>query len=145
MRKFYVLASLLWGGLFCSQEVFSQQQDRIKEKLEDANGAPTFIKFKTNEKENFRPDQARQVLSTYLNLSAEDELKPVKQETDKEGFMHQYFAQYYKGIRVEYGSYNVHSKNGSILSINGEIKKVEKLSTKPAMAEKAEEVIQQCY
>ncbi|MFD2999073.1 M4 family metallopeptidase [Pontibacter toksunensis] len=137
MRKFYVYASLFVGGLFFNQEGYAQQLERVKEKLEDANGAPAFIKFKVNGKESFRADQASQVLSTYLNLKAEDELKPVKQETDVNGFQHQRFAQYYKEVRVEYGSYHVHSRNGIVESINGEIKKIKKLNTKPALAEKA--------
>lgn len=132
-----MFASLFVGGLVFSKEVYSQQLERVKEKLEDANGAPAFIKFKANGKETFRADQANLVLSSYLNLRAEDELKPLKKETDTEGFQHQRFAQYYKDVRVEYGSYNVHSRNGIVQAINGEIKKIEKLNTQPALAEKA--------
>ncbi|RDV16322.1 T9SS C-terminal target domain-containing protein [Pontibacter diazotrophicus] len=137
MRKFYVLASLLLGGIIFTQEGYSQQKERVKESLENANEAPSFIKFKAGEEKSFRPDQASQVLKSFLKLPAEEELKPVKQETDKEGFLHQRFAQYYKDVRVEYGSYNVHSKNGVVQSINGEIKRIGKLNTKPALAEKA--------
>ncbi|GAB3531739.1 hypothetical protein GCM10027443_14520 [Pontibacter brevis] len=136
MRKFYVFASLFWGGLVFSNEGFAQQE-RVKERLEDASGAPTFIKFNPNGRETHRAEQASKVLSTYLDLQAEEEMKPVRRETDKEGFLHQHFEQYYKGVRVEYGSYNVHSKNGVVQSINGELKKVEKLNTNPALAEKA--------
>lgn len=137
MRKFYVFASLLMGGMFLSPAAFAQQPDLVKEKLEDANGAPSFIKFRKNGKETYSPDQAKEILTSYLELPAEAELKPVKQEKDKEGYLHQRYAQYYKGVRVEYGTYNVHSKNGVVESINGEIKKIKKLNTNPALAEKA--------
>jgi Zn-dependent metalloprotease len=41
--------------------------------------------------------------------------------TDKTGGLHQKFQQYYKGVKVEYGTMIVHSKNGIVTSINGEL------------------------
>ncbi|MCJ8163553.1 M4 family metallopeptidase [Pontibacter sp. E15-1] len=137
MRKLYVYASLFAGSMFFQPSAFAQQQSNVKEKLEDANGKPSFIKFKDNKDKAFRADQAPAVLASFLELSADEELKPVKQEKDNNGYLHQRFAQYHKGVRVEYGVYSVHSKNGVVESINGEIKKIKKLNVKPSLSEKA--------
>ncbi|MES2589361.1 MAG: PKD domain-containing protein, partial [Bacteroidota bacterium] len=43
-----------------------------------------------------------------------------KKETDKKGFTHFKYNQYYKNLLVEYGVYNVHVERGLIESANGE-------------------------
>ncbi|MGM5468634.1 M4 family metallopeptidase [Flavobacteriaceae bacterium LMO-SS05] len=40
---------------------------------------------------------------------------------DKSGILHQKFQQYYKNIKVEYGTMIIHSKNGNVITINGEL------------------------
>ncbi|NOR28133.1 MAG: hypothetical protein GQ540_06350 [Lutibacter sp.] len=41
--------------------------------------------------------------------------------SDKKGGIHKKYQQYYKGIKVEYGTMIVHLKNGKVSSINGEL------------------------
>ncbi len=130
-------ASLLIGSMTFAPAAFAQQQSNGKGKLEDANGRASFIKFNDKGNKAFRADNAKEGLTAYLGLTAEEDLKPIKQEKDNQGYLHQRFAQYYKGVRVEYGVYTVHSKNGEVESINGEIKNVKKLQVKPSLAEKA--------
>ncbi|WP_299699547.1 M4 family metallopeptidase [uncultured Pontibacter sp.] len=136
MKHFYFYASLFLGGLICSPAAYAQDQGKIKQRIEASNGTPAFIEF-DNKGAAHRSDQATQVLRSYLNLSPEDELKPGKSETDEMGFTHQRYTQYYRGTKVEYGTYTVHSKNGVIQSINGELKKIERLNTKASISEQA--------
>ncbi|MEI6487503.1 MAG: PKD domain-containing protein [Bacteroidota bacterium] len=70
------------------------------------------------------------IISTNGMLSwlTKDVLKPIddisfqlaKSETDNQNYTHYKFNEYYKSFLVEYGVYTVHSKNGFILSANGE-------------------------
>ncbi|MFD2515768.1 M4 family metallopeptidase [Pontibacter locisalis] len=136
MKHIYIYASLFLGGVLFSPSAYGQGQSKIKQKVEAANGTPAFIEFNT-EGAAHRSEQAREVLKTYLNLSAADDLKPGKSEKDDIGFIHQRFNQYYKGIKVEHGAYIVHSKNGVVQSINGDFKKIGAVSTQAALSEKA--------
>ncbi|MDX5584739.1 MAG: M4 family metallopeptidase [Aureibaculum sp.] len=53
--------------------------------------------------------------------------------TDKRGGIHQKFQQYYNGIKVEYGTMIVHSKNGMVSSINGELYNPEGINLSSAL------------
>ena len=136
MKHFYLYASLLLGGLLTGQDALAQQQAKIKQKIEAANGSPAFIAFDNNGAAH-RSDQANEVLKKYLNLSATDDMRVAKTEKDDVGFTHQRFEQFYKGIKVEHAAYLVHSKNGVVQSINGDFRKLDKVSTQPTISEKA--------
>gem|GEM_PF-3177629 len=86
--------------------------------LDEETGALKYIELD----ENHRPPASSRIewLSTLLRLRAEDELRLIKEETDVLGYTHYRYAQYYKGIPVEWGRYYVHTKEGQIVSANGE-------------------------
>ncbi|WP_439882902.1 M4 family metallopeptidase [Pontibacter sp. MBLB2868] len=136
MKHFYIYASLFMSGLLTVPGAYAQGTGKIKNQIEAANGTPAFIEFSNNGAVH-RSDQASEVLRTYLKLDAKDNMKQTGVEKDELGFMHQKFEQYYDGVKVEHGTYMVHSKNGSIQSINGEFKKLHDLSTKPSVGESA--------
>ena len=77
------------------------------------------------------------VLRTLLKLTPDDELRVGKQQQDELGYTHQWHAQYYRGIPVEYGTYVIHARNQVIETINGELIPVKNLKAKPALDEKA--------
>ncbi len=109
----------------------------MQQSRENANGAPKLIEFKASGKQALRVSESDQALRSYLNLSADEDLRPKKHEVDKLGYRHQRYAQFYKGVRVEYGDYTVHSKNGMIQAMSGELKKIKGLSTTPAVPARA--------
>ncbi|MBC5991735.1 M4 family metallopeptidase [Pontibacter cellulosilyticus] len=136
MKHYYVYASIFLCGLLYSPTAEAQDQAKVKQRIEAANGTPAFIAFENNGAAH-RSDQATEVLKKYLNLSAADEMRAAKSEKDDVGYTHQRYEQFYKGIKVEHAAYLVHSKNGVVQSINGDFRKVSDVSTKPALSEKA--------
>ncbi|MHA6247908.1 M4 family metallopeptidase [Pontibacter sp. CAU 1760] len=137
MRKIYVCAGLFIGSMMLNETAVAQQQVPVRGRSENAQAAPTFVQFSEHKKAPFRAEQASTVLSKYLELSEKSELKSQRKERDAQGLVHERFAQYHQGIRVEYGVYNVHSKNGTVQAINGEAKKIGHIETQPALKERA--------
>ena len=117
MRKFYNLLLLI---IFSTSGLFAQDVEKM---ITGDDGTPKFIKFNTGAK-NLSKENAKQVLTKYLPVNENDDLKRVSVETDNIGFTHEKYNQYYKGVKVEYGTYKVHSKNGMIESINGDFKSI---------------------
>ncbi|MDY0780505.1 M4 family metallopeptidase [Tenacibaculum sp. IB213877] len=69
-----------------------------------------------------------------LGMSSNDELRKKDSKTDKLGYRHEEFQQYYKGIKVEFGTYKSHSKNGEVKSINGDFFKIKNVPTKVSLS-----------
>jgi len=55
-----------------------------------------------------------------VKARSEDDLLPYQKHTDNIGFTHDRYQQYYKGLPVEYAVYYVHSKNGRVVTANGD-------------------------
>ena len=120
MRKKY-LRSFLFSGLVILGVTFAQSQEKdqvIKQKVEGSNGRPSMIIF--NESANYSPGQSKQIFKQHLKLSQQDDYKKIKSENDRVGYVHEKYQQYYKNIKVEFGTYTVHSKKGKVESISGE-------------------------
>ncbi len=75
------------------------------------------------------------LLRNALGLRAEDELRVVKTETDEKGFTHDKHEQFYKGVRVEYGTYTTHTQKGLVSVISGDFKQVGTIATVPSLTE----------
>ncbi len=81
--------------------------------------------------------EAKQLIKKSLNLSTDDDLVKVKTVRDKLGFSHQKFQQYFKGVKVEFGTYKVHAKNGIIRSMSGELFSAGKLNISPSISKQS--------
>src|SRR5690349_16773348 len=101
----------------CVSIARAQQNDTL-EIQRNKNGHIVFGRFK--------PDGGRKAedpalfLHHVLSLKSDDELRLVKRTTDRLGFTHQLFQQYYKGIKVENAEYYAHGRNGIVETINGD-------------------------
>jgi Zn-dependent metalloprotease/chitodextrinase len=126
MKRTFTFLMLL---LFVSAFTFAQQIE--KENL-DRNGYPTFVKFNTKGKLASK-SETKTILASILNSSKSDEFKTIRSEKDQIGFTHERFQQYYKGIKVENGTYIVHSRNNVIESLNGEYKLIKDISVSPSL------------
>jgi Zn-dependent metalloprotease len=59
-----------------------------------------------------------------------------KEIRDEQGFIHQYYQQYYRNVKVEDGEATVHSdKQGNIETIFGYFKPVGEVDTNPTLSE----------
>lgn len=115
MKKIYTSIILV---LLMSGPMFSQ-----KEKKDSYNDTPTFIEFEASE--NKAANMAKHVIKEALNASNHHEFKEFKFEADQLGFTHARHQQYFKNTKVEFGNYVSHAKNGKIVSLSGDYKKVD--------------------
>ncbi len=86
------------------------------QKQTDKNGTITSVRFDTDTNAE-SVSKSKEVLNYLNKMSAGDEWQHHKPVTDKEGIKHQYFNQYYKGIRVAYGVYSMHGNNEDKLEL----------------------------
>ena len=68
-----------------------------------------------------------------LHLHSDDALRLSNQKTDKAGFIHYRYKQFYRNLPVEYGVYYAHIENGLLQSVNGEFYKGISINAQPAM------------
>jgi Zn-dependent metalloprotease len=130
-NKFKLFAALgisLFSFDAFAQEIFKQVEKNDK-------GAITFAVIDQS-KVNSSARMADNILYTALNLKASDELRHLKSETDEKGFTHDKHQQYFKGIKVEYGTYTTHTQKGLVAMISGDFKQVGNISVTPALDEK---------
>lgn len=73
-------------------------------------------------------------LVEYLGLSNENHLSKVREESDKLGYTHSQFQQYYKSVRVEGGVILLHTRNGSSEYINGSVTDLGNSNTTPSIS-----------
>lgn len=129
MKKQLIFISLL---LFSLNIVFGQDTSfwnkRIKQ-IAEATSTPGWIKLKPEiviKANLFFTD-----LKASLGLSALDEMKNYKTETDKVGITHYRYQQFFNGYKVEGAEYLVHEKEGRTISANGKL--IKGLSNKPVI------------
>lgn len=83
-----------------------------------------------------RSTDAQQVFADNLELTTMDSFVKVSEVTDKLGRLHEKYQQYYNGIKVEGGIYNVHYTLASeIAALNGYFYPVNNVSVTPNMSE----------
>ncbi len=117
-------------SMLISYLAFGQPEVLMKDTA--STGEVTFMRFNPEVNPKLTINSMIFLRST-LKLDEWDELRLVKQSNDELGYVHDHYLHYYNGVRVEYGAYRVHSKGGTIQSIGGSFKKIEKLNTTPAL------------
>ena len=110
--------------LFISSAIFAQDERKTK-----------FIKLDESSKHQLQ--NAKQLIKDNLKLSSDDDLAKVKTEIDQLGFTHEKYQQYFQGVKVEFGTYTVHAKNGKVKTINGELFSPGKLKMSPTLSKEA--------
>lgn len=78
---------------------------------------PNYIRFN----KGYMFDVNSHSVAKVLSLEEHNSLQQVNAENDRLGFVHTSFQHYYKGIPVQYSIGKVHSKNGEIISYNGNV------------------------
>ncbi|MES2732635.1 MAG: M4 family metallopeptidase, partial [Bacteroidota bacterium] len=98
-------------------------------------GTPSLIRFNTT-KQVQASKSSPQLLEDNLGMKAHDRLVKTTTSSDRSGYSHQKYQQYYKGLKVEHGIYAVHTKNAAVQSISGEFYSIPDLSITPSLSEK---------
>ena len=134
MTNKYSAAALLLFASFASAQ--AQDAAKIANKVVGNDGQPELVQFTAEGKAALRGLSGDQVLRQQLALTKDDQMVQRTAETDQLGFVHQRFAQYYQGIRVEHADYLVHSKSGAVESINGDFDRISGLDVTPSVSQK---------
>lgn len=69
----------------------------------------------------------------HYKMEASDELQPIKNQTDKLGYTHEKFQQYYKGVKVENSVSTLHSKGANATMITGNYRRITGLEVTPTI------------
>jgi bacillolysin len=102
-----------------AMSTFAQNADKsVNQKTKGENGLPSLITF--NEKSKYKSTDSKIIFQEQLGLKQNQNYQLLKSETDQEGFTHQKFQLFEQGIKVEYATYTLHSKNGKVTSMSGE-------------------------
>lgn len=115
---------------------FAQNTDkRVSQKNVSENGQPSLITF--SEKSTYKETDYNTVFKEQLGLKDNQAFSKVKVESDKEGYTHEKFQLYEQGIKVEFANYTLHSKQGKVVSMNGEFYALENVKTTPKLSSQA--------
>ncbi|HEY8898701.1 MAG TPA: hypothetical protein VIM79_27920, partial [Niastella sp.] len=131
MKKYLFLICLLACAVITRAQV-SQLSDSVFVHRNE-QGAIRFARFKPNPSGTML--QPELFLKTLLKTSTADQFKLVHERTDKQGYAHTLYQQYYQGVKVEYATYATHARNGKIETVNGNFEKINLPSVMPAVNE----------
>ncbi len=130
--KFMKNKALLIITVILLATVNSFGQEIVKQVL-DKNSTPKFIKFE--KALPYSKANVQKLFRNQLKLSANDKLEKTKEWTDNNNEIVINYQQFYKNIKVEYGQYKIHNKNGKIKIINGNYVHINNLSVTPSITE----------
>lgn len=111
MKKNYLITMSVLA-LF-SSGVFAQKAKKY-------NGDEAFQKTLTFSSYQNKENALSQFTKLY-NLDVDNSFQEIRTTSDESGLTHQRLQQYYKGIKVEFGTVITHSRNGVVESVNGEL------------------------
>ena len=112
---------------------FAQETDKhVKQKEVNSNGIPNLITFKENS--NIKNSNSTQIFKDQLGLKAQQSLNSISTEIDDLGFNHEKFQLFHKGVKVEFATYSIHSKQGKVTSMSGEFYNIPDVSNAPQIS-----------
>lgn len=127
-----LIPALIFVAFMPFQSNFAQSDNfkNLDEVAEKVRGND-WIKIKTGN--DVDPGSFMEKYKSSFGLDENHSFKLVKKETDKYGFTHYRYQQYYKGIPIEGGEYLVHAKNGKVQTANGKIVSGIKSTSNPSL------------
>jgi Zn-dependent metalloprotease len=111
LNKFVLLFSLLIFGF--SAVVSAQNKDNKKKNDKQPQSLMIF-----DASQSYSLQNSTQIFKEVLNPSSPTSFTLLKQEHDPLGFTHQKMQQYYNGVKVEFATVTLSSKNGTVQTLN---------------------------
>jgi len=134
MKKIKHVFSII-VAVFSVTSIVAQQSVFVQNDTAD-NGTVKFRRYNVSINPHSSANE-KELLQSTLGISASDSLRLVSTVNDSLGFIHKFYQQYYKGIKVEYATYATHIRKGIIEVINGEFVRVGRPATVPSLSESA--------
>jgi Zn-dependent metalloprotease len=126
------IALVISVSLFAIEGNAQDSSTSVKQKVIDENGKPSLITF--NEKSTYKSTDSQKVFTEQLELKDNSKFAILKSESDRSGFSHDKFQLYHQGVKVEYATYSLHSKNGKLTSMSGEYYDIKNAATTPSIS-----------
>jgi len=98
-------------------------------------GTIAYARFKINESSDRKMENDTVFLKSILKAKEEDSFRIIEVSKDTTGYIHKWFQQYYKGLKVDGQQYLIHGKNGNIKVINGDFQIVDVPDIVPKLTE----------
>jgi bacillolysin len=130
-KKLFSVATLVAMSLF-TVAVSAQTDKRVSQKSTGENGLPSMVTF--SDKSDYKSSDSQQVFKDQLGLKPNQSFARMKSESDQVGFTHEKFQLYHQGIKVEYATYTLHSKNGKLASMTGDFYDINTVNTTPSLS-----------
>ncbi|WGF93679.1 M4 family metallopeptidase [Aequorivita marisscotiae] len=128
INKFVLFFSLLIFGF--SAVVSAQNKDREKKNNTSSQSLVVF-----DASQSYSLQNATQIFKEVFNPSGPTSFTSLKQEIDPLGFTHKKMQQYYNGIKVEFATITLNSKNGTVQTLNSSYAPIaEDFSTTPTIS-----------
>ncbi len=124
----YLISVLLISWHTINAQIVLQKQTKN-------DGIVSSIRFRTDTMP-IAMSKAKEVLNSINKMEKNDEWRMNKSDVDKKGTKHQYYLQYYKGVRVAYGTYSIHGNSrGQLESAIGNFQKINNVNVSPQLTE----------
>ena len=111
INKFVFLFTLL---IFAFSAVVSAQNK--KDEKRNVKEPPSLVVFDASQ--SYSLQNSNQIFKEVLNPSPQTSFTTLKQEQDPLGFTHQKMQQYFNGVKVEFATVTLSSKNGMVQTLN---------------------------
>lgn len=120
MRNFYVNLLVVLSLSFCAS---------AQNKLRENESYQKKIQFT----QDISQQQAISFFARKNGLDANNTFAPKKETSDQSGLVHQRHQQFYKNLKIEFGTLITHSRNGNVVSINAELYNAQSLNLTPSL------------
>lgn len=127
-----IVTAIVLNFSFSAFAQVQKDDKRVEQKSVSENGQPNLIKF--NELSNYKSSESQKVFKEQLGLKDSQSFTKIKTESDKQGYTHEKFQLYEQGIKVEFANYTLHSKDGKLVSMNGEFYNIENVKLAPSLS-----------
>jgi bacillolysin len=115
MKKIILFTAVLAGGL--SFTSYAQNDNKIEN---TKRGHVSFSYKNSDAQSRVASTDRGAFLRQELELTSQDEVRKLKEESDNIGFSHERFQQYFNGVKVEHANIVAHSTSGRVAGFNGE-------------------------
>jgi len=90
--------------------------------------------LKLNSEQSFSLQNKQQLFVEVFNTNDDTSFEVVSEEQDQLGFVHQKMQQFYKQVKIEFGTLTLHSKQGAITSVSSEYYEMEDFDVQPNLS-----------